>query len=106
MPTTVVNVAGEDFDVYIGRASPRRGLRASPYANPFKVGLDGDRYQVIEMYREWVDQGTDDRAIYIREHVHELKGKRLGCWCKPSACHGDVLAAMADGVVQIMHGED
>jgi hypothetical protein len=26
----------------------------------------------------------------------ELKGKKLGCWCKPNACHGDVLAELAD----------
>ena len=26
----------------------------------------------------------------------ELKGKRLGCWCKPLPCHGDVLAELAD----------
>jgi hypothetical protein len=97
MPTTVVNIAArEDFDVYIGRASPRYGLRASPYANPFKIGIDGDRHRVIEMYREWIDQGTDDRTTYIREHVHELKGKRLGCWCFPGACHGQVLAELAD----------
>ena len=21
----------------------------------------------------------------------ELKGKTLGCWCKPEDCHGDIL---------------
>jgi hypothetical protein len=28
---------------------------------------------------------------------HELKGKRLVCWCAPELCHGDTLAAIADG---------
>lgn len=27
----------------------------------------------------------------------ELKGKQLACWCAPLPCHGDVLAAVADG---------
>jgi hypothetical protein len=32
-----------------------------------------------------------------REKVQALKGKALGCWCKPSPCHADVLAAFVDG---------
>jgi hypothetical protein len=30
--------------------------------------------------------------------VSELAGKRIGCWCKPAACHGDVLAELADAL--------
>ena len=26
--------------------------------------------------------------------LHELKGKQLGCWCKPGVCHGDVLVKL------------
>jgi len=26
----------------------------------------------------------------------ELRGKILGCHCKPKACHGDILAEIAD----------
>jgi len=26
--------------------------------------------------------------------LHELKGKRLGCFCKPKLCHGDVLVEL------------
>ena len=25
-----------------------------------------------------------------------MKGKRLGCWCYPDACHGDVLLELID----------
>jgi hypothetical protein len=28
--------------------------------------------------------------------VSELKGKILGCWCKPKPCHGDILVELAD----------
>ncbi len=93
----VVNIkSGAEYDVYIGRAVPRRGLRASPWANPFRIGDDGDRQQVIDYYRNWVRYNRDERAIWIREHVHELRGKRLGCFCSPLACHGDLLAKWAE----------
>jgi hypothetical protein len=36
--------------VYIGRAAPRYGLRASKWANPFMIGRDGERDEVIAMY--------------------------------------------------------
>jgi len=26
----------------------------------------------------------------------ELRGKVLGCWCAPKACHGDVLVSLAN----------
>jgi len=28
----------------------------------------------------------------FRERVLALRGKTLGCFCKPRACHGDVIA--------------
>jgi hypothetical protein len=28
--------------------------------------------------------------------LHELKGKKLGCWCKPQACHGDILTKLIE----------
>ena len=30
----------------------------------------------------------------------ELRGKVLGCWCSPKACHGDVLAEIANSMPQ------
>ncbi|WP_420902511.1 DUF4326 domain-containing protein [Pseudoflavitalea rhizosphaerae] len=29
----------------------------------------------------------------FKDRIHQLKGKRLGCFCKPFPCHGDVIAA-------------
>jgi len=92
--TTVVNIRDtESYDVYIGRAVPRKGLKKSPFANPFKVGKDGTREEVIEKYREWLL----DRPELVEMAERELKGKVLGCWCKPAPCHGDVLASIVDG---------
>jgi len=42
-------------------------------------------------FERWVRTSDDPRAVWIREHLEELRGKRLGCWCRPRfACHGDV----------------
>ena len=83
MSTTVVNVANNACDVYVGRSSK--------WGNPFYIGADGSRSEVIRKYRQWLLTQLDLMAA-----LPELKGKRLGCHCKPKACHGDVLAEMAD----------
>jgi hypothetical protein len=90
--TTVVNVRSDDsFTVYIGRAVPRRRLKASKWANPFKIGRDGAREQVIAKYRDYLLSRPD-----LLASLSELRGQRLGCWCAPAPCHGDVLAGLAD----------
>jgi hypothetical protein len=45
---------------YIGRTAPRYGLRASKWANPFMVGRDGDRDEVIAMYEHWLHDERPD----------------------------------------------
>lgn len=83
----------EDYDVYIGRPSP--------YGNPFKVGKDGTRGEVIKKYADWFYSDKPE-AIELREKAKsKLKGKVLGCWCKPKACHGDVLADFVNGLFAI-----
>jgi hypothetical protein len=96
MPKTTVVHVHDTFDVYIGRAVPRRGFQGSPWANPFPIGEEHNRRGVINHFRNWVTTSDDPRAVYIREHVGELRGKRLGCWCAPKECHGQVLAELAD----------
>lgn len=74
----VVNLHHEGYDVLIARPSK--------WGNPFEVGRDGTREQVIRMYEVHVRRCPDLLAA-----LPELAGKRLGCHCKPLACHGDVL---------------
>lgn len=62
----------------------------SIFANPFKIGDDSSRANVIEKYEIYIRQKINLRQI-THAHLSELRGKRLGCWCKPEACHGDVL---------------
>ena len=91
--TTLINIhtcpdfdpKGNPDDVYIGRFNRRRGRPIYPrskWANPFK---DGTREEVIEKYREHL------RTSGLINQIEELRGKRLGCWCAPAPCHGEVL---------------
>ncbi len=90
--TTVVRVNDPcGWDVYIGRANRFRHLKASVWANPFVVGRDGTRDEVIQKYRAHLLANP-----VLLERLPELRGKRLACWCAPQACHGDVLAEMAE----------
>ncbi|MCH7650679.1 MAG: DUF4326 domain-containing protein [Nitrospinae bacterium] len=67
----------------------------SKWGNPFMIGGDGDRDGVIEKYRSYINHPIN--ALLKSEIIHELKGQVLGCWCKPLDCHGDILAAIANG---------
>lgn len=84
MKTRIVHCKKEKYDVYIGRPSK--------WQNKFKIGRDGNREEVIEKFRQWIQT----RPRLIKQAKKDLKGKVLGCWCKPKACHGDVLAEIAD----------
>ena len=76
--------------VYIGRANPRLGLQASPFANPFRIDKDRDREQAIAKFREYLASRPDLQA----KARAELCGKVLVCYCSPSGCHGDILAGL------------
>ena len=79
---TVVHCKRDSYDVYIGRPSK--------FGNPFHIGIDGNRRQVLEKFREYaINRFATD--LEWRKAVQSLKGKRLGCWCAPSSCHGDIL---------------
>lgn len=81
--------------VYIGRASAKHGLAGSPYANPFFMGSERDRPQVIQKYRRWLADQISSGAI-TREQLAHLHGKDLVCYCAPKACHGDVLKSAVE----------
>jgi hypothetical protein len=89
--TTVVNLSARtaSCDVYVGSSSAR--FDGSIWSNPFKFGTDGTRSEVTAKYRQHLMSRPD-----LLERLPELRGKRLGCWCAPQACHADVLAEMAD----------
>jgi hypothetical protein len=87
----VVHCKKEKYDVYIGRAVPRSGMKASVWGNPFVLGKDGTREEVMVKYRAWLMGNAE-----LLARLPELRGKILGCWCAPLACHGDILSEMAN----------
>lgn len=91
MSRWVVHCKKEKYDNYIGRAVPRAGLKASVWGNPSIIGKDGTREEVMAKYRAWLLGNAD-----LLETLPELKGKILGCWCAPEACHGDILSELAN----------
>lgn len=86
MRPKVVNVKHDDYDVYGGRDS-RYG--DPKWGNPFTV-RDHGRGGAIERFRRWFPEQED----LIRD-VADLRGKRIGCHCKPRDCHCDILVEWA-----------
>ena len=96
MSGRVVNLRHEPLGdaAYVGRANPRRGLAESAFANPFRIGEDGDRAEVVEKYRSWL-LGRKE----LLDRLHELRGRTLACWCAPEPCHANVL-------VELVHADE
>lgn len=90
--TVVVNLRAEPYDVYIGR---RGRDEDGDFGNPFRLGVDGSRPEVIEKFRQHFIARLKDPEY--RRRVEGLRGQRLGCFCKPAACHGDVIAEYLNG---------
>ena len=80
----IVHCRKDLYDIYIGRPSK--------WGNPYKIGGKSTRELVIEHYRKKIIEDSE----FITQIKLELKGKILGCWCAPLACHGDVLAEIAN----------
>jgi hypothetical protein len=86
--TVVVNIQKEAFDVYIGRAG--RG-QDGYFGNPFRIGDGISRDDAVKRFKGYFADRIEKDSEFKRR-ILALKGKRLGCFCKPSACHGDVIA--------------
>ncbi|MDW9481835.1 DUF4326 domain-containing protein [Sinorhizobium meliloti] len=68
--------------VYIGRGSR--------WGNPFRIGPDGTRDDVIAKYVEWY------KTSGLDAHLGEIRGRNIVCWCAPQRCHGNFLLARAN----------
>ena len=85
--TKVVHCKRQKYDVYIGRPSE--------FGNPFSIGKDGTRDEVIEKYKTYFLERIE-KDEYFKNKVLQLQDKTLGCFCKPQACHGDVISGWLD----------
>lgn len=92
MLTRVVHLKKEPYDVYIGRPSKW----GNPYSHKegtlaeFKVA---NRTEALEKFEKYL---LENETLY--NSLIELKGKTLGCWCKPNKCHGDILAKWSNSI--------
>lgn len=80
--TRVVNIQYDRCDVYIGRGSP--------YGNPYSIGPDGDRAEVLRKFAIYLEEKLKLEPAFEAQLL-ALKGKILGCHCVPLPCHGDVI---------------
>ena len=79
----VVNCKKSKYDVFVGRPSI--------WGNPYVIGKDGTREEVIAKYKEYLMKDT-----FLLSRIKELKGKVLGCYCSPLPCHAEILAEIAN----------
>ncbi len=108
----VVNIRKDGFDnlrewmnspenIYIGRAgivfidNERYPKESSPYCNPYKIGKDGTRDEVILKYKNYLISKIENSNEFKKNFL-KLKNKNLGCWCHPEKCHGDVILELLD----------
>ena len=91
----VVHCKKEPFDVYVGRGS-KWGNPYSHKEGTLAEQVVGSRSVAIRKYEEYLLSNKD-----LMESLPDLKGKTLGCWCKPKSCHGDILLKYANGPSQL-----
>jgi hypothetical protein len=90
-PTRVVNIRHGKCDVYIGRARPGLKVEGSDgyFGNPYHVEPHG-REVAISLFKSYFHRRIKIDPVF-RLRVLALRGKSLGCYCKPQDCHGDVI---------------
>lgn len=85
----VINRYKEPEDIYIGRGSP--------LGNPYPIGDNTTREQVIEKYKDYLMDQISKGNQSIINALNNIKTQsaykevKLGCFCKPKSCHGDVI---------------
>ena len=108
--TTVVNLNNENYDMYIGRGIEYHTHMLAQGIEPGQEGWLGNPHpigwcDICQQYHtrdECIEQFKQDFYNKIKsdpefkKSVRLLKGKRLGCYCKPKNCHGDVIKLWLD----------
>lgn len=94
--------------IYIGRANREYQLPESSLANPFVIGKDGTREEVVENYRKWlwvnhikpfIEEDKSSPVIVELLKLLRMRERRdlsLVCWCSPALCHGHVISKCLD----------
>ena len=69
--------------VYVGRPSK--------WGNPYEIGRDGTREEVIAKYRAWIAERPE-----LVDELAAMNPRTLVCWCAPLPCHADVLKELLE----------
>jgi hypothetical protein len=102
MSITVVNRhyhAASAQDIYIGRPSS--------LGNPFVIGKDGNREEVINKYKAWIsgqmksNNRIKNALAYIVKRVKDGDAISLVCYCAPQLCHGDIIKSIIEQALQL-----
>lgn len=90
------NVNQGQTGIYVGRGGYQR-LTPSPLANPFRIGFDGARDEVIERYRGWLNREVRAKNPAILTELARIadlarrEPVTLVCHCAPQRCHAEVV---------------
>lgn len=90
--TRVVNIRKSKYNIYIGRAGHGQ---TGYFGNPHPVGYCEickkihDREEALSEFKKYFYQKIASDPTF-KERVLSMKGKTLGCFCKPNNCHGDI----------------
>jgi len=97
--TEVVNIHHEDYDIYIGRAGKGRD---GYFGNPYRLIFEQNRGSTLTKYKEYFLKRIEEDSEF-KQRVLNLKGLKLGCFCKPRngfegqlLCHGQIIAQWVD----------
>ncbi len=109
MKTTNCNIYKEKPDVYCGRG---KGIFNNPLncpigtsgwlGNPIVIGqrcmicskIHGSSGDTLPCYKEYLLNRL--KEFSFKEEFLKLRGKKLGCFCKPKPCHTDIMIELVD----------
>jgi hypothetical protein len=100
----IVNCRKDKYDTYIGRIPNSNHHFGNPFShkpNTYASVIVKTRDEAVDAYEDWllgtrykdVEQG---RRKWILDNLCQLQGKRLGCFCSPKRCHGDILKKLVE----------
>lgn len=96
--------------IYIGRKNQAYHLQESILHNRFTIGKDGNRSEAIALYHQWLQtevkrglKGKDSpvfqELVRIANLIQQGESIQLCCWCYPRSCHGDVIKACIEWLI-------
>jgi len=84
--TQVINIHhNKPYDVYCGRAGKGES------------GEFGNPTHRFETFADYFHKRLKDDPAF-REKIHQLKGKKLGCFCAPKECHVMIIVEYLEGI--------